>query len=251
MTSGALLPVRDAVVLAAGNGDRFQSASRRSKLLQPVLGQPLILRTLATAAQAGISTFHVVVGYQAAALRKVVTEGAPAGTKVRIAHNPEWHLENGVSVLAACESLRNRRFALLMGDHVFEAPILSRLLRTAVRARESLLAVDSRSVDTVVADEATKVQLHGDRITAIGKTLRSYDALDTGLFVCDPVVFDALRDARQAGDTTLSGGIRRLAARGLMRAVDVGGATWCDIDTLADLENAEDLLALHPEPEVA
>ena len=105
MTPGVSLPVRDAVVLAAGNGDRFQSGSRRSKLLQPLLGQPLILRTLETAAQAGISTFHVVVGYQAADLRKVVTEGAPRGTRVRIAHNPEWHLENGVSVLAVRESL--------------------------------------------------------------------------------------------------------------------------------------------------
>ena len=66
-----------------------------------------------------------------------------------------------------------------------------------------------------------------------------------------PVLFEALRDARQAGDTTLSGGIRRLAARRLMRAVDVGSATWCDIDTLADLEPAEDLFASQPEPEVA
>ncbi len=238
-------------MLAAGNGDRFQSSSHRSKLLQPVLGQPLILRTLATAAQAGISTFHVVVGYQAEALRAVVTDGAPRGTDVRVTYNPDWHLENGVSVLAVRESLGDRRFALLMGDHLFEAPVLSRLLRTEVRARESLLAVDTRDVDAEVAAEATKVRLSGDRITAIGKTLTTYDALDTGLFVCDPVVFEALRDARQAGDTTLSGGIRRLAARRLMRAVDVGGAAWCDIDTLADLESAEDLFASQPEPEVA
>ena len=251
MTSVKSAPVRDAVVLAAGNGDRFQSSSHRSKLLQPVLGQPLILRTLATAAQAGISTFHVVVGYQADALRALVTDGAPRGTEVRVTYNPEWHLENGVSVLAVRESLGDRRFALLMGDHLFEAPVLSRLLRTEVRARESLLAVDTRDVDAEVAAEATKVRLYGDRITAIGKTLTTYDALDTGLFVCDPVVFEALRDARQAGDTTLSGGIRRLAARRLMRAVDVGGAAWCDIDTLADLESAEHLFAFQPEPEVA
>ena len=107
------------------------------------------------------------------------------------------------------------------------------------------------AVEGKIAAEATKVRLQGDRITAIGKTLTTYDALDTGLFVCDPVVFDALRKARHAGDTTLSGGIRLLAARRLMRAVDVGGATWCDIDTVADLESAEDLLGSRPEPEVA
>jgi choline kinase len=154
-------------------------------------------------------------------------------------------------VLAVAESLRRRRFALLMGDHLFESRVLSRLLRTPVQARESLLAVDTRHAATEMAAEATKVRLDGDRITAIGKTLTTYDALDTGLFVCDPVLFDALRRARHAGDTTVSGGIRQLAARRLMRAVDVGGATWCDIDTIADLETAEDLLGSQPEPEVA
>jgi 1L-myo-inositol 1-phosphate cytidylyltransferase / CDP-L-myo-inositol myo-inositolphosphotransferase len=251
VTSVQSVAVRDAVVLAAGNGDRFNNGSHRSKLLQPVLGQPLILRTLTTAAQAGISSFHVVVGYQAQTLDAAVTSWAPRGIAVRVIYNPEWHLENGVSVLAARDSLRNRRFALLMGDHLFEAPVLSRLLRTKVRTGESLLGVDSRDVDPEVAAEATKVRLHGDRITAIGKTLTAYDALDTGLFVCDPGVFDALGQARQAGDTTLSGGIRRLAAQRLMRAIDVGAATWCDIDTLADLQNAEHLLASQPQPEVA
>jgi len=243
--------VRDAVVLAAGNGDRFQNGDGQSKLLQPVLGRPLILRTLETAAEAGISTFHVVVGYQADAVRDTVMKNPPLGTTVHVTYNPDWHLENGVSVLAAHESLRARRFALLMGDHLFEAPVLSRLLAMQVHGHESLLAVDAGDVDPEIAAEATKVRLHGDRITAIGKDLDPYDALDTGLFVCDANVFHALREARKRGDTTLSGGIRHLAARRLMRAADVGSATWCDIDTRADLETAEHLFASQPQPEVA
>jgi 1L-myo-inositol 1-phosphate cytidylyltransferase len=247
----ASVPVRDAVILAAGNGDRFQNGSPHSKLLQPVLGRPLILRTLETAAKAGISIFHVVVGYEADAVGEMVTNGAPRGTSVHVTHNPDWHLENGVSVLAVRESLRHKRFAVLMGDHLFEAPALSRLLRTRVGPRESVLAIDTRQVDRSIAEEATKVRLRGDRITAIGKSLTAYDALDTGLFVCTPALFDALTAARASGDTTLSGGIRQLAAQGLMRAVDVGAAAWCDIDTVDDLEAAEDLFASHSEPEVA
>jgi CTP:molybdopterin cytidylyltransferase MocA len=38
-------PVDKALVLAAGNGDRFRNPTRESKLLQPVLGRPLIIRT--------------------------------------------------------------------------------------------------------------------------------------------------------------------------------------------------------------
>ena len=41
--------VRQALVLAAGNGDRFKNRTRESKLLEPVLGRPLILRTIETA----------------------------------------------------------------------------------------------------------------------------------------------------------------------------------------------------------
>ena len=75
MNAVSSVPVRDAVVLAAGNGDRFKNGSRQSKLLESVLGRPLILRTLATAAEAGISSFHIVVGYQAEKLR----DGTPDG----------------------------------------------------------------------------------------------------------------------------------------------------------------------------
>jgi choline kinase len=243
--------VRDAIVLAAGNGDRFQNVSRRSKLLQPLLGQPLILRTLATAADAGIRSFHVVVGYQADAVREVVERGLPAGTSVQFTYNPDWHLENGVSVLAARYRLRDRRFALLMGDHVFEPSVLARLLQLTVGHNESVLAVDTRHTSAEIAAEATKVRLDGDRITAIGKELVSYHALDTGLFVCAPALFDALEVSRQTGDTTLSGGSRELATRGLMRAADVGAASWCDIDTLDDLAAAESLLSGEAQPEIA
>jgi 1L-myo-inositol 1-phosphate cytidylyltransferase / CDP-L-myo-inositol myo-inositolphosphotransferase len=251
VNSVASVPVRDAVVLAAGNGDRFQNTTRRSKLLQPLLGQPLIVRTLATAADAGIRCFHVVIGYQAGAVRAVVERGLPTGTTVQFTVNPDWHLENGVSVLAVQSKLCDRRFALLMGDHVFEPAVLRRLLKSRVGKHESILAVDTREAAPHVADEATKVRLSGDRITAIGKGLSSYDALDTGLFVCAPALFDALEVSRRAGDTTLSGGIRELASRGLMRAVHVGAASWCDIDTLDDLAAAERLLSDEPEQEIA
>jgi choline kinase len=243
--------VRDAIILAAGNGDRFQNGTRQSKLLQPLLGQPLILRTLSTAADAGIRTFHVVIGYQADAVRAMVERGVPAGTSVHFTFNPDWHLENGLSVLAARERLRDRRFALLMGDHVFEATVLARLLRLRGGEDESVLAVDARDVPADIAAEATKVRLRGDRITAIGKDVAPHDALDTGLFVCAPALFDALEASRLAGDTTLSGGIRQLAARGLMRAADVGAASWCDIDTLDDLAAAERLLTGEAEAEIA
>jgi choline kinase len=243
LTAVSSVPVRDALVLAAGNGDRFHNGSRQSKLLQPILGEPIIVRTLATARDAGISRAEVVLGYQADRLRAAIERRVPSGLQVHFSYNPDWHLENGVSVLAARGRFVDRRFAVLMGDHLFEAVVLARILGEPVAPNESLLAVDSRSAPPGVVAEATKVRMSGNRIVAIGKDLIDYDALDTGMFVCAPLLFAAIDRSRAGGDTTLSGGIRQLAAAGLMRGVDIGNADWYDIDTMADLQHAENLLA--------
>ena len=242
-SSSSRVSVRDALVLAAGNGDRFLNGTKQSKLLQPFLGEPIIIRTLSTARDAGITRVRVVLGYQADRLRAVIEALAPRGLQVHFSFNPDWHLENGVSVLAARDGFRDRRFAVLMGDHLFEPPVLQRLLAEPALTDESLLAVDSRPAPAPVVAEATKVQMKGAHIVAIGKDLTTYDALDTGMFVCAPTLFAAIDEARAGGDTTLSGGIRQLAAQRLMRGVDIGNASWYDIDTMEDLEHAESLLA--------
>ena len=239
--------VRDAVILAAGNGDRFRNGNHHSKLLHPVAGQPLILRTLRTAANAGITSFCVVVGFEADRVRAAVEAHPIAGTTVSFVHNPDWHLENGVSALAARGHCGTRRFALLMGDHLFEAAVLARMLSLDVDDRASVLAVDSLPADPALAAEATRVRMSAGRITAIGKDVEPWDALDTGLFVFSPLLFDALDAAQAEGETTLSAGVQRLAAQGLMRGVDVAGAAWCDVDTVEDLDAAESLLAAERE----
>ena len=114
-------------------------------------------------------------------------------------------------------------------------------MRYPVAPGDSVLAVDDRQADPNLVDEATRVRLYGDRIVAIGKGLTPWDALDTGMFVFTPALYRALRDARADGETTLSAGVQRLAARGVMRAAAVVDSSWCDIDTSDDLDIAEEL----------
>jgi choline kinase len=239
-------PVRRALVLAAGNGDRFHNPAHDSKLLQPLLGRPILLRTLDAASDAGIDQITVVLGYQADRVRALAERAVSPRLSLSFVVNPAWHLENGVSALAAREALGGDRFALLMGDHVFDPGVLARMLRLPIDEDTTLLAIDAGDVPPSVADEATKVRRAGSRIVAIGKELREYDALDTGVFVCAPSLFDALEEAQASGDTTLSGGIRRLAARGLVHGFEIGGARWYDIDTVSDLAAAESELAGSP-----
>jgi choline kinase len=202
---------------------------------------PLINRTIFTAAQAGVRLIDIIVGYQARAVERTAAAAAPPGVTLRFHHNDRWHEENGVSALVARPHVGNERFALLMGDHVFDWRVLQHLVGQTARGNESLLAIDRRPATAAQAAEATKVRLQGDRITAIGKQVDPFDAIDTGLFVFSPAIFGALEESARAGDTSLSGGVRRLAARGLMRGVDTGGSAWCDVDTVADLMQASSL----------
>lgn len=243
MSVPSIVPARDAVILAAGNGDRFRLSPHHSKLLHPVLGQPLILRTLESAAAAGISAVAVVLGYEADRVRAVIERHPVPGVTVRFAYNPDWHRENGVSTLAARDLVGARRFALLMGDHLFDPAVLERLRTVRAAPGDSLLAIDRHVTDPVVIAEATRVRLEGDRIVAIGKQLEPWDAIDTGLFVFTPDIFETLEEAVAKGNTTLSGGVQRLASRGRMRGIEIGGAAWCDVDTVEDLEAAESLLS--------
>jgi len=202
---------------------------------------PLISRTIFTAAQAGVRLIDVIVGYQAGAVQRTAAAATPPGVTLRFHRNDRWHEENGVSALVARPHVGNERFALLMGDHIFHSRVLEHLVRHQVQGDESLLAIDRNPATAAQVAEATKVSLQGDRITAIGKQVDPFDAIDTGVFVFSPSIFGALEESARAGDTSLSGGVRRLAARGLMRGVDTGGSAWCDIDTVADLIQASSL----------
>lgn len=229
-------------MLAAGNGDRFINSTHQSKLLTRLLGVPLLVRTLMAARRAGIAEAHVVIGYQADQVRAALERHAIPGLTLAFHVNDRWHEENGVSVLTARHAVANDRFALLMGDHVFEWEVLQTLMQYPAARHESLLAIDRMSLHTERAAEATKVRTRGGLVEAIGKELVDYDALDMGVFVCSADMFGALDESCSGGDTTLSGGVRRLANRGLVRGVEIGTTGWCDVDTVEDLAAAEMLL---------
>jgi choline kinase len=238
--------VREAIVLAAGNGDRFRQPSPRSKLLTPIAGTPLLTRTLVSAHRAGITGVHLVLGYDADRVADLAFAAAPPGLRVHAHLNRDWAQENGLSVLAARACLAETPFAVLMGDHLFDVSALQGLLSAPRPRGETLLCVDTRPARPDVVEEATRVRMTAGRITAIGKGLEPFDGLDTGLFVCDPALFAALEEACAEGDTTLTAGIRKLCARGTVRGVDIGDARWCDVDTVDDVQQAEQVAGALP-----
>jgi 1L-myo-inositol 1-phosphate cytidylyltransferase len=231
--------VTEAVVLMAGAGSRLRAEGRPTlKPLVPILGRPLISYTLQALQRVGIETIYAVIGFQSDELRAAVEQIAPNELAVRFVENREWQKQNGVSVLAAQAQVRGP-FLLTMSDHLFDGAILELLLRSGP-PDQLHLAVDRKLGTIFDKDDAMKVQTRGDKIMTLGKDLRDYDAIDTGLFRCTRDLFTHLEKARErTGDCSLADGVRSLAAIGKARAIDIGAAWWQDVDTPEMFAHAE------------
>lgn len=231
------------LILAAGDGGRIAQICD-SKPLVPVAGLPLIERSIATAQQAGITEFYVVIGHGAERLEAFLADvSRRRGIRIVAIRNEQWELGNGTSLLKARERL-DGPFVLLMGDHVFDEIILSQLVREPLQEGEVILATDFRVDENqlVNLNDVTKVLADDHRLIGIGKEIATYNAYDTGIFLCSPAIFTAAEESILAGDASVTGAIRRLASRGKAKVVDVQERYWVDIDTPRDLKKAETLL---------
>lgn len=231
-----------AVILAAGDNTRFKREDRRhNKLLHPVLGMPLIERTIRSAKLAGINEFILVTGYKERKIRKLLGNGERLGVNIDYVYNKSWRGENGQSVYAVRGKIDNN-FILLMGDHLFEPQVLARLCKKKIRDDESMLAVDYKFREFPNANEATKVQMNKGIILKIGKELTTFNALDTGMFLCSPAIFNTLQNTIKNKKFYLTDAMRILAKEGKLKSFDIKDRFWADIDIHEDLYIAQEPL---------
>ncbi|MFQ5864775.1 MAG: NTP transferase domain-containing protein [bacterium] len=233
--------ITKAVIIAAGNGSRLQGYQNgKPKPLVKVGGVPLLKRVILSAKRIGVTEFVIVLGYQAARIRKTI-KAQKLGVKITWVRNLEWRKPNGISVLKA-EKFVDDKFFLFMSDHVFDQNILQRLKNVNLRKGCGLLCVDYRLNQIPNLDDATKVRTENNRLVDLGKSLTDFNAIDVGIFVCTPQLFDALRQSQIKGDYSLSGGIRVLSQEGRMCTFDIGDHFWLDVDTKPDVKHAERIL---------
>ncbi len=207
--SGAPLPlggpVMKCLMLAGGAGSRL-AARGGLKPLAAVAGLSLVERAIVAAHAAGADELYLVCGHNC---RKLVAHLEDVARRRSLVIHPVFNADyrkgNGLSVLCA------------RVDRDLSNPL-------------------------VELDDVTLVEASGGRVRAIGKGLDRYDGFDTGAFVCTPAVFEALEESVASGDTSLSGGMRLLAAADRLRARDVTGHMWIDVDTRGDQRRARNWL---------
>ncbi len=233
--------ITKAVIVAAGNGSRLNGYQKNlPKPLVTVGGIPLLKRVILSAKKTGVTEFFVVIGYQAEKIKASISE-EELGVKINWIYNHEWKRQNGVSALKA-EEFVDDKFFLFMSDHVFDVNILKRIQKHELNGDSGVLCVDYDTDRVHDLEDATKVHTKNDRLINLSKELTAFNAIDIGIFVCTPHLFNALRESQAEGDESLSGGIRVLAREGKMSTFDIGDAFWQDVDTVSDIKYAEKLL---------
>ena len=228
------------LIIAAGKGSRLRQQGDCKPLI-PILGLPLIERVIRTAMEAGADDFLVVTGYQEELIRSfLVRLTHRLGCSITPIFNEDWEKENGLSVLKAKEYLQDP-FLLLMADHLFDPSIARELMALALSDGEIALGVDGDTRDSSVdMEDVTRVKTRDGKILDIGKGLTDFNALDTGIFLCTPAIFNALeRSAKQDGDITLSRAVKILAAEGKAKMFEISGRFWIDVDDPAAFSRAE------------
>lgn len=232
------------VILAAGDGGRLRPITLKTpKVLLDVGGWPLIHYPISALWQAGVTEVAVVVGHNATKVEEALAEVLP-GIKFLYNKNHLWG--NALSIGVARDFVEDGPFVVCMGDHPISPEIVGRLLSHPWDG--NILCIDPKASHSAQLNDATRVLVDGNGyVDRIGKGLKTWNAIDTGVFKMTPFFFSAIDflTGRQGMEVGISDVVRHMGAVGQPFATcDVGGAFWSDVDTLEDYLAIDSMLSL-------
>ena len=222
------------LILAAGRGSRLGGHSLETpKCLLEVARRPLIEHQLAACAETGIAPVAVVTGYCGDEIRQVL------GLRAEYINNPRWATTNSIYSFWQARDWVKGPLVVMNCDVLFEPAMLARLLA----AGPDSLLYDSSSGKGL---EQMKVKTVEGRVVDMSKQLPAEEASgeNVGILYFSAETAHALMD--KAGEIIAAGGentwfpaaVRAIAETRPLKAVDIAGLGWAEIDTAWDLDHA-------------
>lgn len=249
------LPVRKAVIPAAGLGTRFLPATKASpKEMLPLVDKPLIQYTVEEAVASGIEDIIIITGRGKRAIedhfdRSLELEENLKGTgKSQILHQMRQisNLANfcyvrqpealglGHAVLCAQHLIGNEPFAVILGDEIIDAeiPALAQLISVYRKHQGAVLGVQTIPRQDVsrygiVTPKRLAKGLH--RVQDMVEKPSPADAPSTlavvGRYVLPPQIFSILRKTAPGknGEIQLTDALKELAKKSPMFAQEIKG----------------------------
>jgi 1L-myo-inositol 1-phosphate cytidylyltransferase len=235
---------RKGIILAAGLGSRMRNekTDTNCKPLMLVDNISLLIRTIQSLEIASCERVIIVLGYQAEKIKNYIRAEYKGNVPLEFVVNHKYDLQNGISVLAA-EHFAGNEFVLTMADHILSDEIMLSIRDYHPPKGGATLCVDFKISTIFDIQDATKVLAEASRIKKIGKDLKRYNCIDTGVFIGTRALMAAIHSVyEQRGDASLSEGVQLLASLGLMEILDIKDAFWQDVDNMDMLLHAEKLM---------
>ncbi len=240
-TSSGKLKVEHAVILAAGNGQRFQEKGvKLPKVLLKVGGLRLLERAVLALNQVGVKHFYIVVGQYREQIIEIMNKiDRIKALDVNFIYCENHNEGNGVS-FGAGASQTTAPFFLTMSDHIFSIPTLKNFVKD-VEQNPGLpsLACDANLPEVFDMDDATKVVSKDEKIYDIGKEIKGYDLVDMGLFYFPKGYGQKVARKVENGAKSVSDIINQFIAETGVRTAVVPEAIWQDVDNPSMKKEAE------------
>ena len=223
------------VIIAAGQGKRIRSITAESpKTLLKINGRTLLETLFENCLHVGISDVVVVTGYQSKEIEDFI-HNLQMDLNIQTVYNPDWNLENGLSILAAKDTvLEHETFIVSMSDHFYGPDLLEQVMKINLANNTACVALDFNKDDIFDIDDGMKITVeknNKEKITGMSKTLDYFDAIDCGVFKFKYSFFKTLENARRSGKFSISEACQMLIKIGEMGGINIGNSFWLDIDT--------------------
>ena len=223
------------VIIAAGQGKRIRSITAESpKTLLKINGRTLLETLFENCLHVGISDVVVVTGYQTKEIEGFILN-LGMDLNIQTVYNPNWNLENGMSILAAKDTISaHETFIVSMSDHFYGPDLLEQVMKINLANNTACVALDFNKDDIFDIDDGMKITVeknNKEKITGMSKTLDYFDAIDCGVFKFKYSFFKTLENARRSGKFSISEACQMLIKIGEMGGVNIGNSFWLDIDT--------------------
>ncbi len=229
----------EVVILASGVGRRLRNVTGGlPKCFYRVKGIPLLeypLKSIMSAVSVSRIDFIIPDSCGPQCLEDI--DEAVEGIDSCVVINDRVEYGNAYSLILAGKCVRSNEFIVSVCDSLYTPQAVRRLVNSVPRDADVVVA-GSECFKYVDVEEATKIVTDSEgRVLRIGKGLRSFNLIDTGLFIMRKSVF-SMGELMPWGSRELS--IFDLLSKALKHglrvyAANVGSDPWTEVDTEDDL----------------
>jgi len=228
--------INEAVILAGGISSRLINYTcGKPKWSLKLHGKPMIYYPISALRSIGVERFIVVVA------KKWVKDMNKLLKKMSIDYqlvtNNHVERENGFSFLLSKEYITRNYFYLSMSDHIYTAKLLL-VLKNRKYSRSDLVICGDREPLFINLAEATKILSDKrENIIAIGKDIRPFTHIDTGVFLINKRIFNIAEALSSNQDKFTMSDIVNKAIKNhyYVRVATIYRGYWTEIDTINDL----------------